>query len=50
VDAAADQLAGQQVEPAGTWFIQDEPAGVKWTWKRGRRASQVLISAVLQLA
>ena len=26
-----------------TWFIQDEPVGVKWTWKRGCRASQVLI-------
>ena len=33
-----------------TWFIQDEPVGVKWTWKRGCRASQVLISAVLWVA
>jgi len=29
VDAAADQLAGQQAEPAGTRFIQDDPVGVK---------------------
>ena len=47
VDAAADQFVGEQAEPAETWFIQDEPVGVKWTWKRGRRSSQVLISGVL---
>ena len=29
VHAAADQLVRQQAEPAGTWFIQDEPVGVK---------------------
>jgi hypothetical protein len=31
VDTTADQLVGQQAEPAGTWFIQDDPVGVKWT-------------------
>ena len=33
-----------------TWFIQEEPVGVKWTWKRGWFPSQVLISAVLWVA
>jgi hypothetical protein len=33
-----------------TWFIHDEPVGVKWTQKRGWRASQVLISGVLWVA
>ena len=33
-----------------TWFIPEEPAGVKWTWKRGCLPSHVLISAVLWVA
>src|SRR6185437_6919373 len=30
-----------------TWLIQDEPVGVKWTWKRGWRASHSSIAGVL---
>ena len=30
-----------------TWLIQEEPVGVKCTWKRGWLASQALIAGVL---
>jgi hypothetical protein len=46
VDAAADLLVGEVAEPE-TWLIHDDPVGVKWTWKRGWRASQSWISGVL---
>ena len=33
-----------------TWFIHEEPAGVKCTWKRGCLFSQALTSGVLWVA
>jgi hypothetical protein len=47
MDARRISLSVSRPNHRSTWFIQDEPVGVKWTWKRGWRASQVLISAVL---
>ncbi|MBM7440412.1 hypothetical protein JOC24_003836 [Streptomyces sp. HB132] len=35
MDAAADELSVSRPNHRSTWFIQEEPVGVKWTWKRG---------------
>ncbi|MFE7355108.1 transposase [Streptomyces sp. NPDC057543] len=50
--ALLTSIPAEQAEPnqRSTWFIQEEPVGVKWTWKRGCLPSHVLISAVLWVA
>ena len=50
VDSAADEFVVIRPKKRSTWLTQDDPVGVKWTWKRGWRASQVLIMSVLWVA